>query len=43
MLSIEKYQEEFVKYLEEYNIVDAIKLANKNATLVVQKRGVTTI
>ena len=32
-----------VKYLEKYNVVDAIKLANKNATLVVQKRGVTTI
>jgi len=32
-----------VKYLEEYNIVDAIKVANNNATIVVQKRGVTTI
>ena len=32
-----------VKYLEEYNTVDAIKDANKNATLVVQKRGVSTI
>jgi len=32
-----------VKYLEKYNIVEAIKDANKNATLVVQKRGVSTI
>lgn len=32
-----------VKYLEEYNIVDSIKFANDNATIVVQKRGVTTI
>ena len=32
-----------VKYLEKYNTVEAIKDANKNATLVVQKRGVTTI
>ena len=32
-----------VKYLEEYNIVDSIKFANDNATIVVQKRGVSTI
>ena len=32
-----------VKYLEKYNTVEAIKDANKNATLVVQKRGVSTI
>ena len=32
-----------VKYVETNNVSDAIEFANKNATLVVQKRGVTTI
>jgi sugar/nucleoside kinase (ribokinase family) len=32
-----------VKYLESDNVESAIKSANDNATLVVQKRGVTTI
>ena len=32
-----------MKYVETKNIDESIKLANDNATLVVQKRGVTTI
>ena len=32
-----------VKYLESNKVESAIKSANDNATLVVQKRGVTTI
>lgn len=32
-----------VKYIEHKNIDESIKVANDNATLVVQKRGVTTI
>jgi D-beta-D-heptose 7-phosphate kinase/D-beta-D-heptose 1-phosphate adenosyltransferase len=32
-----------MKYVETKNIDESIKLANKNATIVVQKRGVTTI
>jgi bifunctional ADP-heptose synthase (sugar kinase/adenylyltransferase) len=32
-----------VKYLENKNIIDAIKFANECATIVVQKRGVGTI
>ena len=31
------------EYLQSQNIDKAIKLANDNATIVVQKRGVTTI
>jgi len=31
------------KYVETNDVDESIELANKNATIVVQKRGVTTI